>query len=174
MNESEVVRAKRLITNAQHTLSKHCLRIKGEAVHNLIDADDLANSQRVAPIQGLVDSIDEFLLIGDIYRDFMILAATSPYLTTPTKHPLPVGTKVRVASDHFTATPDAIVEEVQPDHAPNSRALDDPGHWLYRIKVTAGEVPNAAMNTIGEIWVCDFEVTKLPTREESEPCTPQL
>jgi len=71
-------------------------------------------------------------------------------MTGPFKHPLAVGVKVHVKSEHFAEECDAVIRE----------AVYDEG-WIYRVDVTHGEKPKAAIHKDGCVWLCDFEVHPL-------------
>ena len=69
-----------------------------------------------------------------------------------TKRPprLANGTRVRVQSDHFAEECDGVITKGYWD-----------GGWVYRVEVTAGQVPEVLRNPEGELWIWDFEVTPL-------------
>ena len=77
-------------------------------------------------------------------------------MTGPFKHPLAVGAKVHVRSDHFPEECTAVVREAA--HEPNEY---NHNHWAYRVEVVSGETPESARESNGEIWLCDFEVHPL-------------
>jgi len=66
---------------------------------------------------------------------------------------LPNGKQVHVRSDHFVEECDAVVVDAVYD-----------GGWLYHVDVTAGDRLDGHRNEDGELWVCDFEVQPLETR----------
>lgn len=64
------------------------------------------------------------------------------------------GTAVRVTSPHFVEECEGIITQGHFDEG-----------WFYRIEVTAGDRMDKHRHDDGELWVCDFEVQPIESKE---------
>jgi len=68
-------------------------------------------------------------------------------------HPLPKGTQVEFDIGQGLAVGTAVVVDAEYDDG-----------WLYHLDVTGGDAAADHRNQRGELWACEFEVRKRPTR----------
>ena len=74
------------------------------------------------------------------------------------KHPLPTGTPVAFDIAQGLAVGTGVVLKAEYDDG-----------WAYHLEVTGGDAVDEHLNEDGELWVCDFEVRRLPNEAASSP-----